>query len=277
MPRARNLKYSFFTDEVIADNPPLARLLYQGLWTIADFNGNLEWRPKRIKVLILPYDDVDIEELAINLDKSRLITFYSVNEKRYVHIENFTKHQNPHKNEKAKGTDIPEVPQVVDSNNVTINPDKSRSKRNKDGTDPADSCFLIPEYTYSHFSEIRKRLEQSGMQEREFVKTKPRQTIDKWLAMKITVNDLDMAIAKTLEAVPDNFCVGYVDKVLLRDLNKQRNPQGKDDGKCNEVPAAKPKRLHPAEKIQQQIQQRKANRQRTVDGDTVGRAARDVS
>lgn len=33
-------------------------------------SGELEWRPKRVKAQVMPYDDCDIESLAINLEKT---------------------------------------------------------------------------------------------------------------------------------------------------------------------------------------------------------------
>ena len=102
MARSRNIKPSFFENEDLADLDPLARLLFIGMWTIADFKGCFEYRPKRLKVQLLPYDDCDIEKLAINLDKSRFISIYSVQGQKYIKVMNFDKHQNPHKNEKEK-------------------------------------------------------------------------------------------------------------------------------------------------------------------------------
>ena len=108
MPRARNIKYNFFVNDEIGELDPLARLLFIGLWTIADFNGNIEWRPKKIKTLLLPYDDCDITKLTINLDQSGFVRIYSNGEKIYLNITKFRVHQTPHKNEIAKGSDIPE-------------------------------------------------------------------------------------------------------------------------------------------------------------------------
>jgi hypothetical protein len=146
MARARNIKPSFFNNDVLAECDPLGRLLFIGLWTIADFKGDIEWRPKRIKAQILPYDNCDIEKLAINLDKSGFIRFYSVQGEDYLNIVNFNKHQNPHKNERDKGSEIPafgcEGSQAIDLKELAINPDKSRSKRNDSTSDRADS--LIP-------------------------------------------------------------------------------------------------------------------------------------
>lgn len=129
MARARNIKPSFFDNDLLAECDPLGRLLFIGLWTICDFNGNLEWRSKRVKKQLLAYDDCNIDTLAINLDKSGFIRFYSDGDKSYVNIVHFGKHQNPHKNERAKGSDIPvysnDLRQAIDLNTLTINRDKS--------------------------------------------------------------------------------------------------------------------------------------------------------
>src|SRR5262245_4448792 len=61
MARARLLKPGFFTNEDLVELPPAARLLFAGLWTLADREGRLEDRPKRIKLAVLPYDDVDVD------------------------------------------------------------------------------------------------------------------------------------------------------------------------------------------------------------------------
>lgn len=149
MARARNIKPGFFTNEQLADQSPLGRLLFIGLWTIADFKGELEWKERTIKVQILPFDDCDIKKLAINLDKSGLIRFYSRGDQIYINIPNFTKHQNPHKNEREKGSDIPqfdnESRQAIDFEELAINRDKNGTALDKNGTAPADSLFPLPD------------------------------------------------------------------------------------------------------------------------------------
>ena len=152
MARARNIKPSFFTHDELADNDPLGRLLFIGLWTIADYKGELEWRPKRVKAQVIPYDDCDIEALAINLEKTGFIRFYSVSGSDYVHIVNFNKHQNPHKNEKDKGSDVPAITdenllirsQVIDLNGVDEESEQIEINPDKDGSNPASSFFLLP-------------------------------------------------------------------------------------------------------------------------------------
>lgn len=49
MARSRNIKPGFFTNEVLADMPALVRLLFAGLWTIADRDGRLEDRARRLR------------------------------------------------------------------------------------------------------------------------------------------------------------------------------------------------------------------------------------
>ena len=146
MARARNIKPSFFTNDELSELEPLARILFIGMWTIADFKGCFEYKPKRLKVQILPYDDCNIEQLVSALDKSGFISIYSVQGQRYIKVINFNKHQNPHKNEREGGSAIPDIslsdekkPENSDNlQNIEINHDQN-------GTDRADSLNLIPD------------------------------------------------------------------------------------------------------------------------------------
>jgi len=94
MSRIRTIKPQFFTDEIIAELPPLTRLLFIGLWTAADREGRLEDRAKRIKVELLPYDDADVDEMLNILADRQFITRYTVDFHRYIQIRTFEKHQN---------------------------------------------------------------------------------------------------------------------------------------------------------------------------------------
>jgi len=149
MARARNIKPSLFDNDELAENDPLGRLLFIGMWTIADFKGDFVWREKRIKAKLLPYDNCDIKKLAINLDQSGFIRFYSDGDEIYCTVLTFTDHQNPHKNERLKGSDIPayseEMRQAVDLKRLTINHDKSGLEPEHSTSDRADSLILIPD------------------------------------------------------------------------------------------------------------------------------------
>ena len=99
MARARNIKPAFFQNEHLAECDPLARLLFAGLWTLADRLGKLEDRPKRIKAATLPYDECDADALLLQLAERGFIQRYCVGASRYILIVNFTKHQHPHAKE----------------------------------------------------------------------------------------------------------------------------------------------------------------------------------
>ena len=55
MARARNIKPGFFKNEFLADLPFETRLLFIGLWTLADREGRLEDRPRKIKMELFAY------------------------------------------------------------------------------------------------------------------------------------------------------------------------------------------------------------------------------
>lgn len=149
MARARNIKPAFFQNESLGELDPLARLAFIGLWTVADYKGCVEFRPKRLKVQILPYDDCNFEQLMIALDKSGFISIYSVLDQSYIKVNNFVKHQNPHKNERESGSSIPDIP--ADYKNSTKNHEDSsdftKIEKNleQDGTARADSLLLNPD------------------------------------------------------------------------------------------------------------------------------------
>ncbi|NYT67954.1 hypothetical protein [Pusillimonas noertemannii] len=108
MARARNIKPSFFANDDLADIDPLGRLLFIGLWTVADRDGRLEDRPRRIKAEVLPYDDCDIDTLLGDLQKHGFIHRYEVGGERFIQVVNFAKHQNPHVKESASSIPAPD-------------------------------------------------------------------------------------------------------------------------------------------------------------------------
>lgn len=99
MSRARNIKPGFFKNDLLAECHPLARILFAGLWCEADREGRLEDRPARIKVECLPYDECDIHQLLDSLSQRNFITRYEADGKRYIAINEFLVHQNPHQRE----------------------------------------------------------------------------------------------------------------------------------------------------------------------------------
>lgn len=109
MPRIRYLKPDFFLDEDIAELPHIHRIAFQGLWCYADRRGRLEDKPKKLKAVIFPYEEVDMNKILNDLQQKPFIIRYSVANKRYIQVVNFQKHQRPHHTEKE--SDIPEPQQ----------------------------------------------------------------------------------------------------------------------------------------------------------------------
>ncbi|MCH5584586.1 hypothetical protein MK805_06335 [Shimazuella sp. AN120528] len=109
MARSRNIKPGFFLNDLLAEVDPLGRLLFAGLWTIADREGRMEDRPKRIKAEILPYDNCDVVELLDELNNRNFIMRYQVDGGKYIQITGWHKHQNPHVKEKASTIPAPDL------------------------------------------------------------------------------------------------------------------------------------------------------------------------
>jgi hypothetical protein len=91
--RIRTIKPSFFTNDQVAELKPLTRLLFIGLWCMADVAGRLEDRPRRIKVALLPYDSHDVETALADLASAGFIKRYVANGVRVIQVVNFDKHQ----------------------------------------------------------------------------------------------------------------------------------------------------------------------------------------
>ena len=111
--RTRSLKPGFFTNETLADLGPLTRLLFAGLWCIADRDGRIEDRPKRIKALVLPFDQCDVNSMLDELSAGRFIIRYEADNLHVIQILAFRRHQRPHKDELCY--DLPPPPEVSGS------------------------------------------------------------------------------------------------------------------------------------------------------------------
>ncbi len=101
MARARNLKPGFFRNADLVELPFHTRLLFAGLWLLADREGRLKDRPKQIKMDLFPADEVDIPAAITELTTAGMLERYSIEGQHFIQITNFLKHQNPHKDEKA--------------------------------------------------------------------------------------------------------------------------------------------------------------------------------
>lgn len=163
MARARNIKPALFKNEVLGVADPMLTLLFEGLWLLADRSGRLEDRPLRIKGELFPYrEGLNMDGMLDWLASNGFIIRYQADGKRYIEIDNFVKHQNPHKNEPES-----EIPAPSDT---CTHPDKIGTSTEKFGSAPADSLIpdslsldlLIPEEDQNHSLCVGEEMLVSG-------------------------------------------------------------------------------------------------------------------
>jgi hypothetical protein len=140
--RARNIKPGFFTNDELAELSPITRLLFIGMWCMADRSGRIKDRPKKIKAEVLPFDDCDIEQCLEDLNTAGFITRYTVDDKNYIQISKFDKHQSPHVKEAP--SDIPPIPPKHHTSTIQA-PDLLHTNPPDCGLLIVDSGLMIPD------------------------------------------------------------------------------------------------------------------------------------
>lgn len=138
MARARNIKPGLYKNEDLAECSIWARYLFPGLWTLADREGRLEDRPKRIKAELLAFDTQDVEPLLRELAARSFIVRYQIEGVSYIQISKFSTHQTPHYSEKPsviKPPPLQEKPAHIET------PDSEKRPVIKRGPQPPDSLI----------------------------------------------------------------------------------------------------------------------------------------
>ena len=141
--RIRQIKPEFYLDDELAQSCSRdARLLFTGLWVIADRKGRLEDRPAKIKAQVFPYDDditaKKIDGFLASLASGSFIVRYSNGAKNIIQIRTFEKHQHCHVKEPESKLPGPEdAGSSIGKNGASTvqEPDKHRSS-------PSASCIL---------------------------------------------------------------------------------------------------------------------------------------
>lgn len=125
MARARLLKPGFFSNETLAEVPPFGRLLFAGLWTLADREGRLPDRPKWIKGALFPYENVPVNKLLDDLQAHGFILRYDVDGESFIQVLKFEKHQHVH---------------IKESDSTIPAPVLHRASPVISQTDPSEAC-----------------------------------------------------------------------------------------------------------------------------------------
>lgn len=95
--KIRSVRPEFFSDTRMASLSSAARILYIGLWCIADDEGRGRYLPKQIEGEVFPNEQVDIVGLLAELLDSERIVPYQVGEEVYFHIPKFAVYQKPNR------------------------------------------------------------------------------------------------------------------------------------------------------------------------------------
>lgn len=118
MPRIRTIKPEFFFNEELVEleeeyGLPI-RLAYIGLWTQCDREGRFEWKPKRLKAQLFPYEDIDFSRVLHALTTREFLKKYGENGGIFGFIPGFLEHQVVNNREKAS-----EIPEFNKNNDLT--------------------------------------------------------------------------------------------------------------------------------------------------------------
>jgi hypothetical protein len=95
MARIRTIKPDYWTDGKVVSWSPFARLLFIGMWnfTMCD-HGHVADDPVKLKLQILPMDDVNIDALLAEImDSGRVKRVTDPEGRTYLHITRFSDHQ----------------------------------------------------------------------------------------------------------------------------------------------------------------------------------------
>jgi hypothetical protein len=143
MARQRVLKPDFFTDEDLARCTVLARLLFAGLWTLADRRGRLRDQPPVIHGALFPFEaEVNVDALLGELARGGFVQRYEFSGKRFLQIRNFEKHQNPHPKE-AESV-IPAPGSAVESNGSAVEKVRpSNAESESESESESDAARLV--------------------------------------------------------------------------------------------------------------------------------------
>ena len=147
--RDRILHGSFFSSERIGSLSPMARLLYAGMWCLADREGRLPDRPRQLRAMILPYDDIDAGPLLAELCKPpELIRRYEAEEQSYICIPTFTARQKIHRRE-AESV-IPAPPCIASTSTSTSTSEAlpPRTRQGKPKADPRQTPISLSRSTW---------------------------------------------------------------------------------------------------------------------------------
>ncbi len=125
--KIRSVRPEFFTDAKMARLSHSARLLYIGLWCLADDDGRGRLLPKHIEGELFPYEKIDFLGLWHELESTRRVRTYQIDGEQFFVIPKFTEYQKPNRKYDSK---LPEPP--GDDDGTLFDTDDERSTQRVD-------------------------------------------------------------------------------------------------------------------------------------------------
>lgn len=120
--RRREISPEFWTDEKVVQLSDPAKLLFIGLWNMADREGRVECKPKTIGFKIRPWAPGEVPVLLDELITFDLVKRYQVGGAEVLSIPKFAEHQRIHPKEMASR--LP--PEVITSEPTGKDPGETR-------------------------------------------------------------------------------------------------------------------------------------------------------
>jgi len=118
MGRIRTVKPEFYRHEKLQDleaqNPGQhVMLVFSGLWTLCDSKGKFLYKPRTIRLDILPFIPFDINKTLDILRDNGFIQVYKVDGENYGMIPSFLDHQRITGREASEGERFPDPPETT--------------------------------------------------------------------------------------------------------------------------------------------------------------------
>lgn len=159
MSRIRTVKPDFFRHEELFEAEkkyqlPL-RLAFAGLWTCCDREGRFRWKPRQLKLDIIPYDDIDFSRVLDALATRGFVVKYEIAGEVYGYIPSWNKHQVINPREKAS-----DLPPPQKNFPASLEPQQNQGL-------PRDDDASMTREARDSEAHVRARGEEEGEKERE--------------------------------------------------------------------------------------------------------------
>ena len=158
MARIRYLHPDFFVDDDLAKLPFAVRIFFAGMWCQADKEGRLEYKPDRLKVLILPYDKINpvkyIDMLTSSKSGSGYICVYEIDSKRYIQILNWKRYQKPHHTERESTIPCYNGSLTVKQPLLNTLKEKEKEEEKEKGKEPKRTHLDFVRLTEAEYSKL---------------------------------------------------------------------------------------------------------------------------